>query len=62
MLEAELYGFLLLRKTLRVSLYPNLDTILNVLIICGLYYQLIQRYRSFLSVSRLEGLSIKELY
>lgn len=28
----------------------------------GLYYQLIQRYRSFLSVSRLEGLSIKELY
>ena len=28
----------------------------------GLYYQLIDRYRSFLSVSRLEGLSIKELY
>src|SRR5439155_27327251 len=28
----------------------------------GLYYQLIERYRSFLSVSRLEGLSIKELY
>ena len=27
-----------------------------------LYYQLIDRYRSFLSVSRLEGLSIKELY
>ena len=28
----------------------------------GLYYHLIDRYRSFLSVSRLEGLSIKELY
>jgi hypothetical protein len=28
----------------------------------GLYYELIDRYRSFLSVSRLEGLSIKELY
>ena len=28
----------------------------------GLYYQLVDRYRSFLSVSRLEGLSIKELY
>lgn len=28
----------------------------------GLYYQLIQRYRSFLSVSRMEGLSVKELY
>ena len=28
----------------------------------GLYYQLIERYRSFLSVSRLEGLSIKELF
>jgi hypothetical protein len=62
MLEAEFYSFLLHRKTFMVSLYPNLDTILNVLIICGLYYQLIQRYRSFLPVSRLEGLSIKELY
>lgn len=28
----------------------------------ALYYQLIQRYKQFLSVSRLEGLSIKELY
>jgi hypothetical protein len=28
----------------------------------ALYYQLIERYRQFLSVSRLEGLSIKELY
>ncbi len=28
----------------------------------GLYYELIDRYRSFLSVSRLEGLSINELY
>lgn len=28
----------------------------------ALYYQLIQRYQQFLSVSRLEGLSIKELY
>jgi hypothetical protein len=28
----------------------------------ALYYQLIKRYQQFLSVSRLEGLSIKELY
>jgi hypothetical protein len=28
----------------------------------ALYYQLIERYRSFLSVSRLDGLSIKDLY
>jgi hypothetical protein len=28
----------------------------------ALYYQLIKRYQSFLSVSRLKGLSIKELY
>ena len=28
----------------------------------ALYYQLIKRYQSFLSVSRLQGLSIKELY
>ena len=28
----------------------------------ALYYQLITRYKSFLSVSRLEGVSIKELY
>jgi len=28
----------------------------------SLYYQLIKRYKQFLSVSRLEGLSIKELY
>jgi hypothetical protein len=27
-----------------------------------LYYQLIKRYQPFLSVSRLEGLSVKELY
>jgi hypothetical protein len=27
-----------------------------------LYYQLIKRYQQFLSVSRLEGLSVKELY
>ena len=28
----------------------------------ALYYQFIKRYQQFLSVSRLEGLSIKELY
>jgi len=28
----------------------------------ALYYVLIERYRSFLSVSRMEGLSVKELY